>query len=70
MELVHQTEKHDWYKERIKNFPGIGYTMLYNIVPKGEESPTSGYLQPRVIMDKKGYHNLKVFQTFNKSNCN
>ena len=72
MEIVHQTEKHDWYKGRVDNFPGSGYSMLYNIVPKGEKPPNTywrNYIHPRIIMDKMGYPNLRVYQTFSKPSC-
>jgi len=72
MELVHQTEKHDWYKGYVKGmgFMSYGVSLVFNIVPKGAKVPIMGYLEPRVIMDKMGYQNLKVFETFSKPHCN
>ena len=69
VKLVHQTEEHDWYIIRWKQSWSIAHSILYNIVDKGSEPPTIGYYQPRYIMDKMGYTNLKVYQTFQKSNC-
>lgn len=65
--LVHQTEKHDWYKNRYARQGMVkGYEVIFNIVPKGDPIPVTGYFSPRYIMDIKGYKDLKVGDTFEK----
>lgn len=68
--LIHQTDKHDWYTIRFKEHWARVHSLLFNIVPKGDKPPTNGYYQPRIPMDKNGYHNLKVRGTFIKPQCN
>ena len=70
VKLVHQTEKHDWYIIRWKEKYSRTHSILYNIVDKGSKPPTTGYYQPRYIMNKMGYTDLMVYQTFQKPNCN
>ena len=66
-ELVHQTDKHDWYKMRFRKEGWSNvHSVIYNIIPKDNPIPVSGYYSPRYIMDMKGYEDLKVGQTFEK----
>ena len=67
--LVHQTDNHDWYTIRYRKHWAITHTLLFNIVLKDDKPPTDGYFSPLVPMNKNGYNDLKVSQTFIKSNC-
>lgn len=66
--LVHQTTNHDFYKIRFASHDDYSQIqVVYNIVPKGDKPPTTGYYRPDTILKIKGYKKLKVFQTFEKT---
>lgn len=69
MVLTYQTDEHDFYCQDPR-FCYVGRywkllpARIYNIVPKGAEVPSSGYMQPAYIMKIKGYEHLTVCECF------
>ena len=69
MVLTFQTKKHDFYRtfNRQDRWSFCRPSAnLYNIVPKGDPVPESGYMRPADLLMRSGYSNFKVLEVFSK----
>lgn len=63
MKRTFETDKHYFYMGFFKAVGSGQRQVLYNIVPKDQERPKTGYYRPTEIIKLKGY-NYKVSEVF------